>query len=134
DADQPLEEILFENGCKTIQQERIFANVGMNAKRDVGPRIAETVERGQRYEDIVTNAIDVDDDPIGLFLRNSPAKVRYHGAFKVVPRRPTRRRRPPRLPSQELPANETAGSPHHKSRPPVHPPRRGATGASSSPK
>ena len=44
----------------------------------VAARVAEAVERRQRHEHVVADAVDVDDDAVGLLFENPPAKMRDH--------------------------------------------------------
>ena len=46
DRDQPLEDLLFERGQESVQLQRVFADVRMDAQRDVGADLAGIVERG----------------------------------------------------------------------------------------
>ncbi len=47
DPNQPLEQILLEDGRKAVQRQRVLADVRVNAQRDLAARLAETVEGRQ---------------------------------------------------------------------------------------
>ena len=78
DADQPLEQLLLEQRREPVEQQRVLAHVRVNAQRDLAARLAEAVERRQRHEDVVADAVDVDDDAVRMLLENAAAKVRDH--------------------------------------------------------
>src|SRR5438045_1711276 len=44
-ADQPLEELLFEPGGESVECQRIFADVSVHPEGDIGPGVAQHVER-----------------------------------------------------------------------------------------
>ena len=70
DADQPLEELLLEQRREAVKQERILADVGMDAQRDRRARLAEPVERRQRHEHVIADAVDVDHDAVRMFFED----------------------------------------------------------------
>jgi hypothetical protein len=76
---QPLEQILLEPRGEAVQREGVFAHVGVYAERDVCAWFAEVIERRQRHEQIVADAVDVEDDPVRLFIEKTSAQVRNHG-------------------------------------------------------
>ncbi len=78
DADQALEEIQLQQRRESVQQQRVFTHVRVNPQRDLGAGLAQSVERGQRHGDIVADAVDVNDDAIGVFGENAAAEVRDH--------------------------------------------------------
>jgi hypothetical protein len=52
--------------------------VGVDAQSDLTAKLANDVERGQRHEDLIANAADVDNDPVWLLLEDPAAQVRNH--------------------------------------------------------
>src|SRR5207248_5915780 len=75
DADQSLEEILFERRREAVQRERVLADVRMDPQGEVCARVAQAVIRRQRNRDVVADAVDVDDDAVGMLLEDSAAQV-----------------------------------------------------------
>ena len=81
DADQPLEQLLLEQRREAEQRECVFADVSVDAERDVAAGLSEAVEGRQRHRDVVADATDVDDDPVGMLLENAcrgDARSRRH--------------------------------------------------------
>ena len=78
DSNQPLEQVLFEHGRETVERQRILPHVCVDAQNDLTAGLANDVERGQRHEDLIADAVDVDDDPVWLFLEDPAAQMRNH--------------------------------------------------------
>src|SRR6185503_13542308 len=78
DADQPLEQLLLEQGGETVKQERVLAHMRVNPHRDGRTGVAEAVERRQRHEHLVADAVDVDDDSVRMFFEDVAAQGRDH--------------------------------------------------------
>ena len=50
----------LENGRKPVQGQRVLAHVGVDAQRDLGANLAQTVEGRQRHGHVVADTVDVD--------------------------------------------------------------------------
>ncbi len=79
DTDQPLEEFLLERRGEAVERERVLPYVRVRPERDVRAGVAEHVEGREWDEDVVADAVDVDDHAVGMFLEDAPAKLRDHG-------------------------------------------------------
>jgi hypothetical protein len=51
----------------------------VNAERHTRTRIAEAVERGERNQDVVPDATDVDDQAAGMFFDKRACETGDHG-------------------------------------------------------
>ncbi len=88
DANQALEQLLLQQRGEPVQRDRIFAHVRVNPQRDIGIGIAKTVERRERHEDVVADAVDVHDDAVRMFFEDAAAEMGDHvvlGPQYVVP-------------------------------------------------
>ena len=79
DRDQALEEVLLETCREPVEQQRILADVRVDAKRDLGTGLTEAIERGERHQHVVADTVHIDHDPIGLFLGDATTELRDHG-------------------------------------------------------
>jgi hypothetical protein len=78
DADQPLEQLLLQQRGEAVQDQCFFTDVGVDAQRSLGSRVAEAVERGEGHEHVVPHTVDVDDEAIGMLFENPPAQMGDH--------------------------------------------------------
>jgi len=63
-----LEQVLFDRRAESVQGNDVLADVRVHAQRDVGSRLANPVERGERHDHVVTDASDVDNETCGGFF------------------------------------------------------------------
>src|SRR5688572_12912379 len=78
DRDQPFEDLLLERREKSVQLERVLADVGVDPKRDLRARFTGVVERAEGHADMVANALDINDKQIGLFVEDPAAEECNH--------------------------------------------------------
>ena len=64
--------------AKSVERQRVLADVRVDPQRDLGAGVAEPVEGRQRHRHVVADAADVDDDAIRLLVENAAAEMRDH--------------------------------------------------------
>src|SRR5688572_25132072 len=82
DSDEPFEQLLFERGEKTVQLKSILTHVCMDAQSDLSAGIADVVVRRQWNVDLVSHAMNVDDDQVRLLVEDGSAEKRNHPAVR----------------------------------------------------
>ena len=77
-AHQALEQGLLERGREPEELERVLADMGVHAQRDVAAHVADRGERGQRHVHFVSDSACFNDDPRGMFLEEPSTQQRDH--------------------------------------------------------
>ena len=70
--------MFFARGDKSVQRQRIFADVGMNQEVHFGVQLAERGVRRQRHLHEVAHAAHVQEHLIRSFFGKAPAKLANH--------------------------------------------------------
>src|SRR5437879_13252931 len=70
--------MFFARGDKSVQRQRIFADVGMNQEVHFGVQLAERGVRRQRHLHEVPHAAHVQEPLIRSFFGKAPAKLANH--------------------------------------------------------
>ena len=78
DADQSLEQFLFQIGEKTEQLERILPHVRVYVQRNGCGDVTDVVVGRQRNGHLVAHAVYVDKEPIRVLLKNLTPEKRDH--------------------------------------------------------
>jgi PAS domain S-box-containing protein len=70
--------MLFASGKKTVEGERVFANVGVDEQRDFAMELAKRGKGGKRYGDEIADAANIENDLIGTLFEQAAAEESDH--------------------------------------------------------
>src|SRR5579859_419403 len=70
--------MFFAGREKTVERERVFANVSVNEQRDFGVKFAERGIGGKRNGNDVADAAHIDEHLVGPFVSEAAAKLSDH--------------------------------------------------------
>ena len=74
DADQPLEHLQLEQRRESVQHQRIFAHVRVNAQRDLRAGLGQIVERRERHLRVVAHTLTSTMTRFGCFSSSRPRR------------------------------------------------------------
>jgi hypothetical protein len=119
DADQAGKQIFLPPGSESEQCEALFADMGVDLQINARTDLADVVIRGERHDDVVSDAPHVHDDPAGIFFEQRPREPRDHAITCTESRRPAVHPQSPHASARRPAAGDRSRGTH--SRPPALP-------------